>query len=180
MHRKNSILSVNMPAKPLPADTVHTDPLLVKCWPSVADVGPALKQHWLRCPGCQARNTGQLVKMSCMINHEERKKQWVFCCNNHHLPTTCTTRLYHLPRLMWPPIKHIFCITFVQCWTNVGDVGPTLYKCYTKGLCLLGSGIQVWLSSRRNMPAQRCSNVGPAYFVTYAYKYTLTRWRVTQ
>ena len=22
------------------------------------------------------------------------------------------------------------CITFVQCWTNVEDVGPTLYKCY--------------------------------------------------
>ena len=24
------------------------------------------------------------------------------------------------------------CITFIQCWTNVEDVGPTLYKCYTK------------------------------------------------
>ena len=23
------------------------------------------------------------------------------------------------------------CITFVQCRTNVEDVGPTLYKCYT-------------------------------------------------
>ena len=22
------------------------------------------------------------------------------------------------------------CITFVQCWTNVEDVGPTLYKCF--------------------------------------------------
>ena len=30
------------------------------------------------------------------------------------------------------------CITFVQCWTNVEDVGPTLYKCYTNILCLLG------------------------------------------
>ena len=30
------------------------------------------------------------------------------------------------------------CITFVQCWTNVEDVGPTLYKCYTSVLCLLG------------------------------------------
>ena len=34
--------------------------------------------------------------------------------------------------------QHI-CITFIQCWTNVEDVGPTLYKCYTKVLCLLGS-----------------------------------------
>ena len=30
------------------------------------------------------------------------------------------------------------CITFVQCWTNVEDVGPTLYKCYANVLCLLG------------------------------------------
>ena len=30
------------------------------------------------------------------------------------------------------------CITFVQCWANVEDVGPPLYKCYTNVLCLLG------------------------------------------
>ena len=34
-------------------------------------------------------------------------------------------------------------ITFIQCRTNVErpnvfDVGPTLYKCYTNVLCLLG------------------------------------------
>ena len=29
------------------------------------------------------------------------------------------------------------CITFVQCWTNVEDVGPALHKCYTNVLCLL-------------------------------------------
>ena len=29
------------------------------------------------------------------------------------------------------------CITFIQCWTNVEDVGPTLHKCYTNALCLL-------------------------------------------
>ena len=27
---------------------------------------------------------------------------------------------------------------FVQCRPNVEDVGPTLYKCYTNVLCLLG------------------------------------------
>ena len=26
----------------------------------------------------------------------------------------------------------------MQCWTSVEDVGPTLYKCYTNVLCLLG------------------------------------------
>ena len=30
------------------------------------------------------------------------------------------------------------CITFIQCWTNVEDVGPTLYTYYTNVLCLLG------------------------------------------
>ena len=30
------------------------------------------------------------------------------------------------------------CITFVQCWANVDDVGPTLYKCYSNVFCLLG------------------------------------------
>ena len=30
------------------------------------------------------------------------------------------------------------CITFIQRRTNVFDVGPTLYKCYTNGLCLPG------------------------------------------
>ena len=29
------------------------------------------------------------------------------------------------------------CITYVRCWTNGEDVGPTLYKCYTNVLCLL-------------------------------------------
>ena len=29
-------------------------------------------------------------------------------------------------------------MTFVQCWTNVEDVDPTLYKCYTNVSSLLG------------------------------------------
>ena len=31
------------------------------------------------------------------------------------------------------------CITSVQRRPNIFDVGPTLYKCYTNSLCLLGS-----------------------------------------
>ena len=30
------------------------------------------------------------------------------------------------------------CITFIQRWINVEAVGPSLYKCHTNGLCLLG------------------------------------------
>ena len=31
------------------------------------------------------------------------------------------------------------CTTFIQCWANVEDVGPTLYECFTNVLCLLES-----------------------------------------
>ena len=30
------------------------------------------------------------------------------------------------------------CITFIQLRLKVFDVGPTLYKCYTEVMCLLG------------------------------------------
>ena len=38
------------------------------------------------------------------------------------------------------PSKHktFVCVTFVQCWTNVEDVGPTLYKSCTNVLRFLG------------------------------------------
>ena len=36
------------------------------------------------------------------------------------------------------PVNTTHLYDFVQCWTNVEDVGPTLYKCYTNVLCLLG------------------------------------------
>ena len=39
--------------------------------------------------------------------------------------------------VMPPQQTQNICITFVQCWTNVEDVGPTLYKWYTNVLCLL-------------------------------------------
>ena len=36
------------------------------------------------------------------------------------------------------PVNTTHLYDFVQCWTNVEDVGPTLNKCYTNVLCLLG------------------------------------------
>ena len=36
-------------------------------------------------------------------------------------------------------------MTLIQCWTNIGDVGPTLYKSYTNVLYLLGTNLfNVW------------------------------------
>ena len=42
------------------------------------------------------------------------------------------------PRLYRHPVntKHLY--DFIQCCTNVEDVGPTSYKCYKNVLCLLG------------------------------------------
>ena len=37
----------------------------------------------------------------------------------------------HIHRLIGPQQTQNISITFIQCWTNVKDVGPTLYKCYT-------------------------------------------------
>ena len=43
-------------------------------------------------------------------------------------------------------------MTFVQCWTNVEDVGLTLYKCYANVLCLLGKlRIYLLLQINRNL-----------------------------
>ena len=38
--------------------------------------------------------------------------------------------------------KQNICITVVQCWSNVEDVGPTLFKGCINVLCLLGCAIQ--------------------------------------
>ena len=44
-----------------------------------------------------------------------------------------------------PNKQQNICITFVQRRPNVFDVGPTLYKCNTNVLCLLGCVQRLWL-----------------------------------
>ena len=41
------------------------------------------------------------------------------------------------------------CKIFVKRWSNVFDVGPALYKCYTNVLCLLGSPSNLHTYSHR-------------------------------
>ena len=60
------------------------------------------------------------------------------------------------------------CITFVQCWTNVEDVGLTLYKCYTNVLCLLGIPDRLGQTLSRRWSAsatlaRRRFNAAPTY-----------------
>ena len=65
--------------------------------------------------------------------------------------TRCIVRQFHVSKLcllralnlsgfsaLNAPQQNI-CMTFVQCWTNVEDVGPTLYKCYTNVFLFAGT-----------------------------------------
>ena len=54
------------------------------------------------------------------------------------------------------------CITFVWSWTNVEDVGPALYRCYTIVLCLLQ--LHFFISNRSNVSktASIVKYAGPA------------------
>ena len=52
-------------------------------------------------------------------------------------------RPHSQPRAYAAQQTQTICITFVQRQPNVFDAGPTLYKCYTNVLCLLGSGSQL-------------------------------------
>ena len=63
-------------------------------------------------------------------------KQLVSLCNQAFWVDMQPPLQHPLPSL--PQQTQNIYITFVQCWTNVEDVGPTLYKCYTNVLCLLG------------------------------------------
>ena len=66
----------------------------------------------------------ELIKCACKIIALEDCSKANLSCYLVHIATTQQTQN--------------ICITFVQCWTNVKDVGPTLYKSYTNVLCLLG------------------------------------------
>ena len=47
------------------------------------------------------------------------------------------------------------CKTFVQFWTSVEAIGPTLYKCYTNVSCLLGC---LWISVQIKVDNESISN----------------------
>ena len=50
------------------------------------------------------------------------------------------------------------CITFVQSWTNVEDIGPTLYKYYTNVLCY-------WVTARAGIHQRAVKHVEEVYAV---------------
>ena len=62
---------------------------------------------------------------------------WSLACKQTDCITAGMLKLLD-PKLYWHPANTKQLYDFMQCWTNVEDVGPALYKCYTNVLCLLG------------------------------------------
>ena len=62
---------------------------------------------------------------------------WKYYCKNLH-DVFFGWLLFQTIKMTTQWTKNI-CLTFIQHRPNVFDVGPTLYKCYTDVLCLLGT-----------------------------------------
>ena len=62
---------------------------------------------------------------------------WSLACKQTDCITAGIWKLLDPKNFYWHSVntKHLY--DFMQCWTNVENVGPTLYKCYTNVLCLL-------------------------------------------
>ena len=71
-----------------------------------------------------------LVEQFCSAGREVNSEPEVTTCLKQPRSSSC--------HLQWFATDDFPANTFIQCWTNVEDVGPTLYKCYTDVLCLLG------------------------------------------
>ena len=60
---------------------------------------------------------------------------WSQACKQTDCITAGIWKLLHLKSLCWHSVNRKHLYDFMQCWTNVEKVGPTLYKCYTNVLC---------------------------------------------
>ena len=69
---------------------------------------------------------------------------------------------------------HSICIIFLQCRPNVEDVGPTLYKCYTNVLCLLGYSLTI-----APRPSHRTVVVSLVYTMIYTYLSSSYKYKKT-
>ena len=80
---------------------------------------------------------------------------------SHKMPSLTRPSNHHPPPA--PQQTQNICITFAQCWTNVEDVGPTLYKYYTNVLCLLGRVLRNHLQTVKSRDALQSQNALSAY-----------------
>ena len=128
-------------------------------WHRVCDAGPTLKDRCFSvCVGWVTSQPNAVAETFVRLTlvHRPRRRTNV-------TPTLCQRLMFagcwlvvsgqsvhqpvvasgQLPVIETPAqLTQNICIAFGQCWTNVEDVGPTLYKCYTHVLCLQGVAVQ--------------------------------------
>ena len=86
--------------------------------------------------------------------------------NNNIWPNTLTSMRHCATILMPAQQTQNICMTFVQCWTNVEDVGPTWYHCFTNVSCLLGVIMVMYYSEWITITVKR-----PNVFIALAYMF---------
>ena len=69
----------------------------------------------------------------CTVQLRNVPRVWCEHCDLHHEVPTHITEMLTFIKDTTQQTQNI-CITFMQCWTNVEDVWPRLYKCYTNVL----------------------------------------------
>ena len=62
---------------------------------------------------------------------------------------SCDEENQNLLKIAYTQQTQNICITFIQRRPNVFAVGPTLYKCYTNVLCLLGKLYRAGIDFKR-------------------------------
>ena len=132
--------------------TQGVESTLFQCWASVYDAGPTLKHRWINA----------LCLLGCCFDflwHCDLSRtaltpiyEWCACVSvtrhdpldgdplrprRHTLKITIPGKSYKSDYLNQE--RQNIHITFRQCWTNIEEVGPPLYKCYTNVVCLLGN-----------------------------------------
>ena len=86
-------------------------------------------------------STRGAAERSYCIQCQGKSEYTISCGHIFGFIYTLSWIIYTIPResdFLSPQQTQNICITVIQCWPNVEDVGPTLYICYTNVLCLLG------------------------------------------
>ena len=98
--------------------------MVFEWWPSITDVSPALNQHNHK---YKANYLSSMMAEWCLNDGpalQTSAQHWTNISGTHNLLNA---------KLLY---------TSIQCWPNVFDVVPTLYRCYTL-FCLLGVQIVI-------------------------------------
>ena len=112
-----------------------------------ANINPALVQSIVPVPpACRYRQHEVLTRTELILASTGDAKPTF---NRHWLVIATSSKQYQTS--CYSQQTQNFCITFIQRRPNVFDVGPTLYKCYTNLLRLLG-----WTQPSKHEALNQC------------------------